>query len=121
VAFIQKERLNLANNLSNYYLKLLTHISSWLKNKYLLTGTFFLVWMFFFDPKDINSDLSHRDKLKQLKKNEACLNQMIVDTKKELEQLKTNAQTIEKYAREKYMMKKNNEDLFMVQVNNMAR
>jgi cell division protein DivIC len=96
-------------------LKLLTHIPSWLKNKYLLTGTFFLVWMFFFDPKDINSDLSHQAKLKELQKNEQHLAQVIVDTKKELEQLKTNAQTIEKYAREKYMMKKDNEDLFIVE------
>ena len=33
---------------------------------------------------------------------------------KELDLLKTNAQTIEKYAREKYLMKKDNEDLFIV-------
>jgi len=96
-------------------LKLLNHIPSWLKNKYLLTGTFFVVWMFFFDPQDIRSDLSHQAKLKELKKNEERLEQQIADTRKELGQLKTNAQTIEKYAREKYMMKKDNEDLYIVQ------
>ena len=40
--------------------------------------------------------------------------QQIADTRKELDLLMTNAQTIEKYAREKYMMKKDNEDLFIV-------
>ncbi|UAY52380.1 FtsB family cell division protein [Ferruginibacter albus] len=96
-------------------MKLLNSIPSWLKNKYLLTGTFFVVWMFFFDPNDIKSDMGHRARLGELKKNELHLNQLITDTKKELDQLKTNAQTIEKYAREKYMMKKDNEDLFVVQ------
>ena len=33
---------------------------------------------------------------------------------KELDLLKNNAQSIEKYAREKYMMKKDNEDLFIL-------
>lgn len=102
-------------------MKLLAHIPSWLKNKYLLTGTFFVVWMFFFDPQDISSDLSHRAKLSELKKNEQHLNQIIAGTRSELEQLKTNAQTIEKYAREKYMMKKDNEDLFIVQENGISR
>jgi cell division protein FtsB len=39
---------------------------------------------------------------------------MIKETRGELDLLKTNAQTIEKYAREKYYMKKDNEDLFIV-------
>jgi cell division protein FtsB len=76
--------------------------------------TLFLVWMFFFDPKDIPSDLDRRDKYRELQRNEAHLNQLIVQTQDELAQLKTNAQTIERYAREKYQMKKDNEDLFIV-------
>jgi len=70
--------------------------------------------MFFFDPKDIHSDLSRREKLKELQKSEQHLTQQITETKAELKQLETNAQTIEKYAREKYLMKKDNEDLFIV-------
>ena len=51
---------------------------------------------------------------KQLRKTEARASQQIADTRKEDDMLKTNAQTIEKYAREKYMMKKDNEDLFII-------
>ena len=87
---------------------------SWLKNKYLLAGIFFITWMVFFDPKDIASDLNKRAKYKNLQQSEQHLNQLITDTKEELDLLKTNAHTIEKYAREKYMMKKDNEDLFIV-------
>jgi cell division protein DivIC len=95
-------------------MKLLTHIPSWLKNKYLLTGVFFAVWMVFFDPKDILSDLERRDKLNELQTSELHLKEQITGAKKELDLLKNNAQSIEKYAREKYLMKKDNEDLFIV-------
>ena len=88
-------------------------IPSWLFNKYLLASVFFIVWMLFFDPRDIPSDFYRRAKYNGLQNNEKHLNRLISDTRKELELLKTNAQTIEKYAREKYMMKKDNEDLFI--------
>jgi cell division protein DivIC len=95
-------------------MKLLTHIPSWIKNKYLLTGVFFVVWMLFFDPKDILSDLERRGKLIELQTSELSLKKQITDAKQELDLLKTNAQSIEKYARENYLMKKDNEDLFIV-------
>lgn len=96
-------------------MKLLTHIPSWLKNKYLLAGAFFLVWMSFFDPKDIASNVEHRAKFRELQSSKKHLTQLIAETEGELDQLKTNAQSIEKYARENYLMKKDNEDLFVVQ------
>ncbi len=95
-------------------MKLLTHIPSWLKNKYVLAVVFFIVWMFFFDPKDWGVAFDKNAKLKALQQTEDHLTAVIKDTKQELEQLKTNAGTIEKYAREKYLMKKDNEDLFIV-------
>lgn len=95
-------------------MKLLNHIPAWLKNKYFLVSAFFIVWMVFFDLKDLASDFSRRARLKDLQKNEKHLVKEISETQKELDLLKTNAQTIERYAREKYMMKKNNEDLFIV-------
>ena len=70
--------------------------------------------MVFFDPKDISSDLYKQAKYKSLQKSEEHLNQLITDTRTELDLLKTNSRTIEKYAREKYMMKKDNEDLFIL-------
>lgn len=95
-------------------MKFLTHIPSWLKNKYFLVGSFFIVWMTFFDLKDLVTEFGKRAKLKSLQRSEQHLVNEITNTRKELEMLKTNAQTIEKYAREEYMMKKDNEDLFIV-------
>ncbi|MBK7432733.1 MAG: septum formation initiator family protein [Chitinophagaceae bacterium] len=64
--------------------------------------------------KDLVTDFTRRSKLQELKKSERHLVNEIAQTRKELDLLKTSAQTIEKYAREKYMMKKDNEDLFIV-------
>ena len=75
---------------------------------------FFAVWMLFFDPKDILSDFNRRGKLKELQTSELHLKEQITDAKNELNLLKHDAQSIEKYAREKYLMKKDNEDLFIV-------
>jgi hypothetical protein len=95
-------------------MKFLAHIPNFLKNKYFLAGGFFIVWMFFFDPKDWGLAVDKSLKLKELQKSEEHLSKTIKETREELDQLKTNAQTIEKYAREKYMMKKENEDLFII-------
>ncbi|MEN9569078.1 MAG: hypothetical protein RL172_309 [Bacteroidota bacterium] len=85
------------------------------KNKYLLAGLFFLVWMLFFDPKDVGAELQKWGKYRELQASEAHLVKKISETRSELKELKNNAQTIEKYAREKYLMKKDNEDLFVVE------
>ena len=95
-------------------MKFLTHIPSWLKNKYLLTGVFFAVWMLFFDQKDILSLFELKSKQNGLESSQAHLKQLITDVSKEQYLLKTNAQGIEKYAREKFLMKKDNEDLFVI-------
>ncbi|RYY65462.1 MAG: septum formation initiator family protein [Chitinophagaceae bacterium] len=85
-----------------------------LKNKYFIASAFFVIWMSFFDPKDWGLIMERGQKLKELDKSEKHLGLQIAETRKELDLLKTNAQTIEKYAREKYYMKKDNEDLFIV-------
>jgi len=95
-------------------MKLLNHIPAWLKNKYLLCGASFVVWMLFFDPRDIYSQLQHTRELNELKTSKSHYQKEITKETAELEQLKTNPATLEKYAREKYLMKRENEDLFLV-------
>ena len=89
-------------------------IPVWLANKYLVSIIAFLVWMLFFAEKDLSSDFNKRAKYRELLQSEEHLIKKINETKIELGQLKTDAQTIEKYAREKYLMKKDNEDLFIL-------
>ena len=85
-------------------------------NKYLIAFVAFALWMFFFDRNDVPLQLQRFNELNALENSEILLDQQIADTKHELELLKTNPETLEKYAREKYMMKKENEDLFIVTI-----
>jgi cell division protein DivIC len=96
-------------------LKLLAHIPSWLKNKYFLTALVFTAWLLFFDDRDvITTHFRHRHELKQLEESRDYYLSQIKATQEELDQLKSNPATLEKYAREKYLMKKDNEDLFLI-------
>ena len=91
-------------------------ILRFIKNKYIIATLAFMVWMLFFDPKDWGTIAARNNKYKELKESEKHLSVLIKDTKKELSLLKTNAASIERYAREKFLMKKDNEDLFLVKI-----
>ena len=95
-------------------MKIINNFFVFLRNKYILVTLFFFLWMLFFDPKDWSLISARRDKLKELEKSELHFTKSIAETHHELRLLKSSAATIEKYAREKYLMKKDNEDLFIV-------
>ena len=93
-------------------------IPVWLKNKYILTAGFFAVWMLFFDNRDvITTHFKHRAELNRLEESRAYYQAEIDKTRRELQQLKSDPRILEKYAREKYRMKKDNEDLFVISSN----
>lgn len=90
-------------------------ISKIIRNKYILTAAAFAVWMFFFDNRDvITTHFKHRSELNRLEKSRNWYQEEIRTTREELEQLRSSADILEKYAREKYRMKKDNEDLFVI-------
>jgi len=93
----------------------------WLKNKYLLTALGFTIWILFFDARDfITSHFRERGELMKLEQSKKYYEQQIAATKQELEQLKSNPALLEKYAREKYLMKRDNEDLFLIREDNKS-
>lgn len=94
-------------------MKLLNHIPAVLKNKYLLTMIGFAVWMLFFDRNDFMSQFGRYQKLSELKTNTSYFNQKIETARAELEKRKTDPSAYERIAREKYYMKKDNEDIFL--------
>jgi len=98
-------------------MKLLTHIPAWLKNKYLISLFIFAAILLFFDKNDFFSQNERRNELLELQQSKEYYTRQIATERKELEQLKTNPATLEKYAREKYLMKRDNEDLFVLPEN----
>ena len=101
-------------------MKFLSEIPSFLKNRYVLTGAGFVVWILFFDSRDlITSHFRERGELVRLEESKKYYEQQIAVTRRELEQLKSNPAVLERYAREKFLMKKSNEDLFRIKDDSM--
>jgi cell division protein DivIC len=94
---------------------MLSRIPSWLTNKYLLTSVAFVLWITFFDDKDLLTQRERNSELKEMQESKAYYLSEIAREKKALEELKSNPAAIERLAREKYLMKRDNEDLFLVE------
>src|SRR5687768_4552553 len=83
-------------------------------NKYFLTSTCFVVWMLFFDRNDLLSQYEYRSQLNKFKEEKAFYISEIEKVKTDLDELSTNQERLEKFAREKYLMKKDYEDVYVI-------
>lgn len=84
-------------------------------NKYLLAGSLFVVWMLFFDRNDYMSQQRAKKQLVELRQSIDYLNREIAAMDSERTALLNNPEALEKFAREKYRMKRDGEDLYVVQ------
>jgi len=85
-----------------------------IRNKYFLTILFLAVWVSFFDKNDLISQRQLTNQLKELEAEKQYYSDEIAKSKKEIQELETNEASLEKFAREKYLMKKDNEDVFVI-------
>jgi cell division protein DivIC len=92
---------------------MLSRIPNWLKNKYMITIVVFVVWISFFDQNNFITQYDFIKELKSLEKDKAFFIEELNKTRQELNDLTTNPVTLEKFAREKYFMKKDNEEIFV--------
>ena len=84
------------------------------KNKYILTVICLTVWVVFFDKNDLKTQIELRDQVKQLREERNYFSKEIKDITSDLQELNANPKTLEKFAREKYYMKRDNEDIFVI-------
>jgi len=89
-------------------------IPSFLKNKYFYTIIGFIVWMLFFDGNNFISQIKLSNQLKELKQEENYYKNQIESDKEIIKALSSDSSALEKLAREKYLMKKDNEDIFLI-------
>ena len=92
---------------------MLSKIPNWLKNKYMITTVVFVVWLAFFDQNNFITQYDFIKELNSLEKDKAFFIKELNKTRQELNDLTTNPVTLEKFAREKYFMKKDNEEIFV--------
>lgn len=85
-----------------------------MRNKYAITIAAFLVWMTFFDQHDIISQVKLKMKLWDMESKKEYYTQKIEEVNQTKAELFTDNASLEKFAREQYMMKKPEEDLFVM-------
>lgn len=84
------------------------------KNKYFLATLAFAIWMLFFDRNDLMSQYEYQSQLHKLQEEKEFYQKETESVRKDLEELTTDMKKLEKFAREKYLMKKENEDVFVI-------
>ena len=82
--------------------------------KYLIISISFLIWMTFLDTNSLLIHAELNREIKKLKKKRDALNKEILDDKSLIEKL-NNIDSLEHYAREEYNLKKENEDIFIIE------
>ncbi len=89
-------------------------VLSIIRNKYILASAAFVIWMLFFDRNDLSTQYEYRSQLKALNEEKEFYTRETEQVKRDLQELTSNPKQLQKFAREKYLMKKDNEDIFII-------
>ena len=85
------------------------------KNKYFLFSLAFVVYMIFFDKNDLFSQYQYYQQVSKLKQERDFYLKETAKVNKDLDELTSDPKKLEKFARERYLLKKDNEDVFVIQ------
>lgn len=83
-------------------------------NKYLFAFLAFSVWMIFLDDHNILFLRQNMNKLKRYRTEAEYYNEKITADSTRLHELKTSSRNLEKFAREQFLMKKKDEEIFLI-------
>tara|TARA_B100000508_G_scaffold10902_1_gene7688 strand:+ start:365 stop:676 length:312 start_codon:yes stop_codon:yes gene_type:complete len=83
-------------------------------NLYILISVVFFIWIFFIDSNSILVNIRLNKEISELKERKDILENQIQMDKKIISNLQ-NPDSLEKYAREKLYMKKENEEIFIIE------
>jgi cell division protein DivIC len=90
-------------------------ILPYLKNKYILTLLVLFVWILFFDQNNLLDRLMSQRQIRQLESDILYFRDRIRQDSIRMNELKTDNENLEKFAREQYLMKRENEDIFVIE------
>lgn len=80
---------------------------------YILVTLFFLVWIFFLSPNTVSNQIRTHRELKELKRLKSFYEKEIEKNEQLIHQFESDLDFTETYGRETYLMKKDNEDIFL--------
>ena len=82
-------------------------------NRYFVVSIGFVVWMLFFDQRDFFQQRERATELKKVEDAKKYYQKEIEYTQKQLNNIQNNKAAIEKYARERYLLRREGEELYL--------
>lgn len=83
-------------------------------NKYVISVLIFLVWLLFFDANSLIVRYKLSREVVRMEAEKARLMEQISQTERKMNELKSDRDQLEKFAREEYLMKRDNEVIFII-------
>lgn len=90
------------------------NIPPFLRNKYIISIVVFIVWLGFFDANNLVHKYRLSRRIAELEQQKEHYLVEIEQNQRKLNEIQENAESLEKFAREQYLMKKENEDIFVI-------
>lgn len=100
------------------YKKIWHKISPYVKNKYIIALFLFIVWITFIDENRLIDRIEAMKEVSNLEEQNNYYRSQVEENNKRLNELRTNKENLERFAREQYLMKKPNEDIFVMVASN---
>lgn len=94
--------------------KFIAKIPKPLRNRYSIAVLAVLAWVLLFDQNDAWTTIKNHNELGRMEEQKEWYSAEIERTKEQLNELSSNKELLEKFARERYLMKRDNEDIFVL-------
>ena len=88
-------------------------IIPFIANRYFIASLAFVLWMLFFDQRDFFTQRDRAAELKKLEQAKTYYEKEISTTQEQLDNLQSNPGAVEKYARERYLLKREGEEVYL--------
>ena len=85
------------------------------RNKFILSFVLFFVWLTFIDTNSLIERTKNIPQVHQLEKDKLYYEKKIQEDHERLQELESDRENLEKFAREQYLMKRENEDIFIIE------
>ena len=87
-----------------------------IKNKYFATAIGLVIWVVFFDKNDLRTIFKLNKEIVRLEEERNYYKEQTSEINTKLKELINNPQALEKFARENYLMKRDEENIFIIEV-----
>jgi cell division protein FtsB len=94
-------------------MKFIKKIIPFVANRYFIVSIGFVVWMLFFDQRDFFQQRERSAELKKVEDAKKYYQKEIQSTQRQLDNIQNNKTAIEKYARERYLLRREGEELYL--------